>query len=926
MSPRLLLQPACVSYFLLALCLWLLYRMTAGGPGRGRSAWLLLAVFVLWVNVDEWFLLGPALAALFWAGERLAGRKSVPGWLAPAGLAVCLLSPYTWHAFTLPAELSPAVWTSGLRQDARFQAAFASPWGPAYLRASAALNAAALAYFALVALSLLSFYLHPPALRGWRSAVWLPFALLAAWQARAVPFFAVVAAPVAALNLQDFFKSWGEVPAGPTAFRSLGRAALALGLAALLVLTWGGWLEGRGREGPHVGWGLQPDPSLERAAKELGRWRRAGLLAQGERFFAPAPEVAHYAAWFCPGERQFLDHRFPLFAGAAGDYEAACRGLLGEDARGWREVLRAHQVGVVVLYDREPRRLFAALGNLGGRPKEWVPLYVAGQAVLFGWAPARPPGGFAPLAFDADRLAFGPQDERAERELPPAPPEGPADLAPRQGLAGRLRGPPAPPAWETAAATVYLHYFGDSYPGQHGRRLRASLGAFAASLAGLPAAPAALPTAALEVFTSNHLLWPRSPAAFVQAEQLGPYFRHLLERPPALPLLAVRAARRGAAANPEDRIAWLSLGQAYKALRDLTCERSAEGRLPPLTQLRNVQIITALAQAVRLDPDLEPAHHELARLYAEQNALDQALTHLREELRLARRAGARPGETAEEAAHRLELLERDVAKVAETVEQRREVFASRPAAPEAGRVAEARAALRLGLARLAADEVLLPTPAALLGADGVDMELDLLLSLGEAEKVRAILNAGGDAGRGGLPSHDLPPPAGPGGAPLYPFPYRWPGYEWLRVLESAALGDYGVARATLREMRAGRRAGHERLLRQLQTLGAGNLATLPWLLSGPPVYLPAFGAHTLARVAGDRAALQDNEPFLRAQEADLCVLEGLLALEQGVPEEARRAFAEAQRLCGPPAGPAVSFAGGPIAGAYLSLLGGAGRR
>ena len=65
------------------------------GPGKGSPRlWryaLLLAVFVLWVNVDEWFLLGPVLAALFWLGERLRGPRRTPGWLAPAGLAVCLL-------------------------------------------------------------------------------------------------------------------------------------------------------------------------------------------------------------------------------------------------------------------------------------------------------------------------------------------------------------------------------------------------------------------------------------------------------------------------------------------------------------------------------------------------------------------------------------------------------------------------------------------------------------------------------------------------------------------------------------------------------------------------------------------------------------------------------------------------------------------
>src|SRR5207248_5557810 len=116
--------------------------------------------------------------------------------------------------------------------------------------------------------------------------------------------------------------------------------------------------------------------------------------------------------------------------------------------------------------------------------------------------------------------------------------------------------------------------------------------------------------------------------------------RHLGERSPALPLLAVRAARRAVAANPEDANAWLRLGQAYLLLRNLTCERSGEGLLPPLAQLRHVQVATALEQAVRLNPDHEAAHRALYELYG-QRYLDQALEHRREELRLSRRAGPR---------------------------------------------------------------------------------------------------------------------------------------------------------------------------------------------------------------------------------------------------------------------------------------------
>jgi hypothetical protein len=946
-SPRLLVQPACLSYFLFGLTFWLLWRAESATPQaaeiggrRLRLSGALLLVIALWVNVDAWFLLGPLLVALFWLGERLQGQRVTPGWLVPAGLAACLLSPHTYHVFALPPELALVTWTSGLRHDPRFGALFASPWQPAYLRAAAGLNAAALAYFVLLVLGVVSFLLHRPALRSWRLVVWLPFALLASWQARTIPFFAVVAAPITALNGQDFLADrLRPASAVPRASLALaGRALLTLALLALIVLAWPGWLAGAGHEARHVAWGVQPDPSLQRAAEALQRWRRQGLLDADERVFNLSPEVAYYGAWFCPGERFFFDHRYGLFGESAGEYERVCRALeLGPNAqpkergKDWREVLRDHGVGIVVLYDREPQRLFAFLNRLADDPRHWTLLEVAGQAVLFGWNEARPLGAFARQAFDAERLAFGPQDDRARRELPPAPGQGPEHL-PRPGSWQRLLFPPAPPTWESSAATTYLHYFYDSEAREqrqelmHRPAVRCSVAACAASLAGLPALRAAVPLVGFQVVASRNLLGPRRVSSFLVRDQLGPFFDHLVERSPALPLLAVRAARRAVAANPADANAWFRLGLAYHLLRDTTCERSNQGLLPPLAELRSVQIATAMEQAVQLDPDLLAAHEELAYLYGGGNALDKALEHRRAVLRLSRQAGPGTGETAEEFAHRLELLQRDVAKVEEMVRERRDRYATGSRALKGDRSAQARLALKLGLARQAADEVLLPFPADLLGPSGRKLELDLLLTLGRPADVRTILrDEPAVAGKRGLSYHDLPPPRGADGKPLYPLPYHWPAYEWLDVLQASALGDYDQARLALRAIRAGRRIGHDLLRQQLRNLEHGDRQLLAGLFSGPPAFLPAYAAQGLVRLAEQKAALRVGERTLRAQQADLLVLEGLLALEQGATDEARAAFTAAQGLAAQPT--AVPFAGGPIAGGYLRKMGrGLGKR
>ena len=934
MSPRLLLQPACVSYVLFGLTFWLLWRPharrdAASKPSSPFAYVAVLLLFALWVNVDEWFLLGPLLAALFWLGERVGGERVTPGWLPLAGLAVGFVNPYTYHAFTPPDEFSLVTWTSGLRDDPRFQILFASPWQSEYLRAAGQLNAAALAYFVLTFLSVISFLLHRPALRDWRLLVWLPFAALAAWQARTIPFFAIVAAPITALNGQDYLMTH-EIGLRRSFDSIAGWLALALGLLALVLLTWLGWLAGYDREDRHVAWGIETEPSLQQVSETLDHWHSRGLLRDGERdlrVFALAPEVAQYGAWFCPGEQHFFDHRYPLYPEAAREYETISQALLPElervrsrespssegtrnreGAGDWRQLLRKHHIGIVVYYDREPERLFGVLRRLADDKDNWTLLDIAGQALIVGWNEARPAEGFAPLAFDPARLAFGPQDDTARHKAPAAPNDGPAQLPPRRTFWDRLTSPPAAPTWESAAATMYLHYFDDIEAGQRQRQWQTAMGGFAASLAGVPAQPSALPQVVFQLVASRELLVEEDAPRFLVREQLGPFFAQLVERPPDLPLLAVRAARRAVAANPQDPNAWFRLGQAYLLLRNLTVERSSEGALLPLVQLRQVQIVTALEQAVRLNPDLEEAHHQLAFLYGERNALDQALEHRREELRISRRAGPRPNESPEHFSYRIESLDKDTAKLVTLVEDQRKSFADAPPSPQGDRLVLAKLALKLGLVRTAVEEVLMPTPADLLAANGIQLELELLLSLGEADKVRAILNDDRlRASKQGLGVYQA-------------LPYRWPAYEWLHVLEAAGVGDYAPCRESLRTIRAIKHAEHAQLEQQARAQERSIPVLLPGLLAGPPRFLPAFTALVLGRAREQKAVLEANERSLRAQQADLCVLEGLLALEQGNTDAARSAFAEARELCAGGAGASVPFAGQPIVTDYLGKL------
>jgi hypothetical protein len=76
MSPRLFLEPFVLSLLLLAVTLWLLVKSTEGSR---RFLWYLPPLFLLWVNVDQWFVLGPITLALFLLGEWLQGFLGIPG-------------------------------------------------------------------------------------------------------------------------------------------------------------------------------------------------------------------------------------------------------------------------------------------------------------------------------------------------------------------------------------------------------------------------------------------------------------------------------------------------------------------------------------------------------------------------------------------------------------------------------------------------------------------------------------------------------------------------------------------------------------------------------------------------------------------------------------------------------------------------------
>jgi hypothetical protein len=901
MGPRLLFQPVVLSYLFLGLTLlvvrWPHLRPPPENPKAPRSYgafWLLPGLFALWVNCDQWFFLGPVAAGLYWLGEYLQDALSTErrrprdpaelrtlGYAVLAGVAACLLNPHHVFAFTLPAQLGVGDAAAAVKNDPQLKLLFVSPLDGAWWTPTQGLSAPGIAYVVLLAAGVVSFTLAYNTLRWHRVLLFVAFGLLSIYHARAIPFFAVVAGPITALNFLDYLSATfgGEVEPDRLRERwTLGRAAALAAALALVVCTVPGWTQARPYETRHVGWQLAPDASLERTCKQIARWRADGFLAKDARWFNVSPEVVNYMAWYCPGERGFFDLRLALFDGSAQDYEDARADLLGKKAQSqaqpdqpqvltsgaWREIFAKHKIDYAIIYTSDTYALQPALVIQLRKPDTWTLCRLDGHTLVSGWnkdAEARRRN--EPLKLDVDARAFGPKAERAPRWRPER-----AGVRFEWYMALWQAPPPRQPEVDDAAMYhFYLDFQKQLWQEREiarGRRVQRVLPVLAA------AGPGALAA----------LTDPRSPL----------FNKDFAPEPtpsPAPLYLALRDLRRGLRANPDDARAYLELGKVYF---DLFWQYAAEWRAAGGAGFHHVAVVRltqtawALNKAIQLDPDLEEAYHYLAewcRLGREQRVptlidgsigggiayLDVELRLRREQLRIARenagRAAARvaeaeSSEVQEQLARRAEdsvkALEQVVDKLNDQVTQQQnqlEVQAANKSVVE-----RARLALQLGLA----DEALSVLQKAsdkdkYVGEGnksyplGAVLQAKILLSLGQIEDVRRqVVEPDQDLGWGILPEYGVP------------------CRQWFRLLVAAASGDYDEADDALAAM-------NEPTLRGEDKIEAVQRCAL--------LRYPLAGLNVFERV--NEYALV----YLTA-ETNFAALRGWLALEAGDTAAARK--------------------------------------
>jgi tetratricopeptide (TPR) repeat protein len=913
LAPWLLLQPKLCSLLGVVLTLYSLERpglLEGVSVVRARAwRWLLVPLFALWANLDGWFVLGPVLVGLYAVGElprRQLGEESkfrALALLTLAGVAACLATPYHYHIFAWPTPLGLTHTEQALRHDPLGHNLILSSFGARFAASPIFRSPGAWAYYFLLGASGASFVLAIRTLHPGRLLVWLALAALSIYQARAIPFFAVAAAPLLALNVQE----WSRGRTFSETRRRLRIAAQRLGVLVgivLLVLAWPGWLQ----PAPYQprGWTVVPDGSLVRLAAQLNRRHTESPFRSDRRALTFSPEVAHHLAWFCPVEKGFVDSRWPLFEGVADDYARMRRCLLqegGDTARELASLLDAHRIDRILLHDSDGDSVARAYRHLFRATSEWELLAVEGGATLFRRRSEATPSADA---FDYRRAAYrAALDERA-----PPPPR-----------------PPRPPGWFDAffrrsddraadreEAALHLLSFDVQAEQQHARLVRQWLLAQATGLIGCgwgmePAGTAG--ALALRLDLTPLLPYSESagqPARPAIAEQYAAAFLSMYDGGPSAPLLlAVRAARRALAVNPDDARAFLLLGEAYFRLARQTREANWQEILPPLPALRQAQALTALESAVLLEPDLDRAHALLAQVYIEADLMfeegqrDRCLDHLRARWRIAVQAVKHGGAEAAPADERRAAVLADVEKMEELVEQAQKIYRANLAGKTDPSKALARAhlAARYGLSRKALESLLESYPA-IFGKAGVEYELELMLQAGQSYQVRDWLE----------PKHENQ--------------IDFFRYHWVKARAAASCGDYAEADAELDKSCAPlRRLGLSAdLFVPVRSAMVFHVARA--VLSRPPVAEGVAGLASASHFQFEALHPLGRPAGLLRQEADRQVLRGLLAVESGAVVTARQHFRAALDVWGSEsaaaAGAGLDFPARPIAQQMLRRL------
>ncbi len=669
-SQGFILRSTVLSYVALALLLFLLTRHgfldgRAGGvPTKPSLLWQFPLLFIGWSNLDGYFVLGLAVLAFVAIGlAALANSRAAGIRLAIVlGLSTvaCALNPHFLANFTLPLDLAymfqdvlPSSMTaagqtaSALRdgEPGFFQAI--SPFSSMAVSApDLSFNFAGLAFHLLVMLNLVSFIAagFAPGTKSLlaRGLVCLALLLMAAFQIRLTPFYAVAAGPLTLLNFTDYLR-WSRSRAtarrAPARFATLMTFFVAISAVGM---AWPGWLhlglplfqEATLFHGARrVEWELQPDPSLHRAALSLKESVAAG---QVHNVLNLNPDIGDYCAFFAPEVKYGLDQRLALFAAKASEY-AALRNDLYSDVPDdpnakrrevvhiWPKTMADWNLDALVVTNvhrtaNEAKLRFVQLLFL--RPTLWKPTIADSQTLVVQYSPS---GAWPPdwLLDKWRREAFGPMPPAAmlpydSNQFPPGEP---------LWLLQYARGPGQMPLANSIAEfdiSSYSKYTMLWQPPYYC--------AFQAMQI-LPAAghAGAVPGQVLALQAAQRIVLAEAPFSGPLGKGTSWYFNKTDFGPPALPILVTRELRKSIAQNPNVPVTHARLAVTVKQLTMSQEEWWCQGRPSELRQeLHSVEIMAALRNAVTLAPWDRNFQGQLTDALYTANFRDAALVHLAE--------------------------------------------------------------------------------------------------------------------------------------------------------------------------------------------------------------------------------------------------------------------------------------------------------
>ena len=621
-------RPLIASMVLLAWTLLLLFRIPSR-PGSWRLPILIGITFCLWSNLDGYFLLGPATLLLLTIGE-FARQKfgaeasadpfgSLPdlGTLVKAtivGTLACMVNPHHIGVWELPFEL-----IGNAEGDPRIRLLLTAPTQGAFWRNEGiAYNVGGLSYAILLLAGLYVSFLSAAVGRFFGSAaeveplplphvlLWLGFAALSVFTFFAIPFLALVTVPLVASRWNLFSSRIVLQSASDRGTRLLltgsvaGRAFCLVAVLLLGVAAWPGWLHAPAScwwesAKPHpatarrVEWRIDVDPEFQRNAEWLQEVRTSGKLPPDARGIIASADLANYCAWFAPEEKVFANGRFKFHTPEMKDFVQLRRGLgafqeksEGPDFREASDVLarwKSTYVGVAVLTtDNERRQIYHTpfpLRDLWLNWTNWSPWYLNGRTTIVGYRPsvAATNATFASLELNPEVLAYG----YSVKPIPAVKCELPLLI---QGPLDELLIARRPTPAGAEEAMAWLSY----------KDRQQSLNILAQQTAAL-----------LRLNQPGIATSPIGPAIFESRDEFLATQRRLSHPAPAdgsfrtYPILALRAARRAIAENPDHPDGYYALAQALSD-RDL-----------PLTEGdRNVAVITAYRQCfIRMPPPSE---------------------------------------------------------------------------------------------------------------------------------------------------------------------------------------------------------------------------------------------------------------------------------------------------------------------------------